>query len=184
MYTADHKTQVVTTCACTQFAWSPDGAMLLYNTDTSSTVYTLATHASFSFPVEAGGVPYWSPDSHFLLFDGPHRLLLLRIADHQQQVLLQDTGAASTQTPVLSPGINALLQPAPNSPWAPDGRHFLFLSRGRLLWQGHTLSSGNGLYTATINDGGRVQGAPSLVDGGNDTQAGWTYEDANTSFLY
>ena len=29
-----------------------------------------------------------------------------------------------------------------------------------------------------------MQGSPVLVDKGNDTQAGWTYQDANTSFLY
>ena len=28
------------------------------------------------------------------------------------------------------------------------------------------------------------QGAPVLVDAGNDTEAGWTYEDPNTSFLF
>jgi hypothetical protein len=107
--------------------------------------------------------------------------------DHKsQQLLLSDSsvtsepGASST----ASPGINALLQPASNSPWAADGRHFLFLTRNRLTWQGKRLSSGNGLYTVSIDNQGKLQGAPTIVDTGNDSQAGWSYEDPDTSFLF
>jgi len=82
------------------------------------------------------------------------------------------------------PGVNALLQPAPNSLWASDSSHFLFLTHNRLSWQGHTLSSGKGLYTVTMNAHGQPQGMPVVVDTGNDTQAGWTNQDENTSFLY
>jgi len=82
------------------------------------------------------------------------------------------------------PGALTLLQPLSNSIWASDSRHFLFLTRGRLLWQGKSLNSGNGLYTVPIDDHGQVQGSPTVVDTGNDTQAGWTYEDPNTSFLF
>ena len=76
-----------------------------------------------------------------------------------------------------------LLQPVPNSIWAADSRHFLFLTRNRFQWQNYTLHA-NGLYTVSIDNDGRLQGAPILVDAGNDSQAGWTYQDANTSFLY
>lgn len=186
MRTPDQQSHILTTCTCTQFAWSPDGTMLLYNTKSASYVYTIATRSAFELSPgpEAGSVPYWSPDSRFLLFDGPQRLLLVRIANHEQQTLLQDTAGTGAQPSGLPPDADTLLQPAPNSPWAADSRHFLFLTRARLLWQGHALSSGKGLYTATIDDNGRLQGAPSIVDTGNDTQAGWTYEDANTSYLF
>jgi hypothetical protein len=142
---------------------------------------------SFNITGEDGSVPYWSPDSQFLLLDGTHGLMLVHIAGKQQKVLLSDT---STPTPIRTqnstlPDTNALLQPVSNSPWAADSRHFLFLTRNRLLWQGgQTLSAGKGLYTVAIDSSGQPQGTPTVVDTGNDSQAGWGYEDANTSFLY
>jgi hypothetical protein len=140
---------------------------------------------SFNISGQDGNIPYWSPDSQFLLLDGIHTLTLVHIANKQQQVLLGDTATLKEASNVGAlPDTNALLQPVSNSPWAADSRHFLFLTRNRLLWQGHTLRSGKGLYTVTINASGQPQGRPVVVDTGNDSQAGWTYEDANTSFLY
>jgi len=46
------------------------------------------------------------------------------------------------------------------------------------------LGSGKGLYTVSIDSNGQPQGKPTIVDSGNDMQAGWTYEDPDTSFLY
>ncbi|HXX79390.1 MAG TPA: hypothetical protein VEI53_12915, partial [Ktedonobacteraceae bacterium] len=63
-------------------------------------------------------------------------------------------------------------------------QQFLFLTRNRLSWQGKNLNPGNGLYTVSIDDNGTAQGSPAIVDSGNDSQAGWTYEDPNTSFLF
>jgi hypothetical protein len=40
------------------------------------------------------------------------------------------------------------------------------------------------LYTVSINDAGKPQGTPALIDAGNDSQPGWTYEDPATSFIY
>jgi hypothetical protein len=77
-----------------------------------------------------------------------------------------------------------MLQPAANSPWAADSRHFLFLTNDRLFWQHQRLNAGKGVYTVTINNDGQPQGAPVSAATGNITQAGWTYQDANTSFLY
>jgi hypothetical protein len=173
----------IATCACTQFAWSPDGDAILYTTGATYTIFTLTTRATYSFTAEDGSAPYWSPDSKFLLLDGPHTLTLLSLAGQQQQQLLLSDGAAYTPAPSL-PGALALLQPAPNSLWAADGRHFLVLTRGRLLWRGQALSRGNGLYAAAIDDAGHIQGTPTFVDNGNDTQPGWSYADPNTSFLF
>ncbi len=182
LHTSDGQEKAIATCACVQFAWSPDGNTVLYSTGTKDTLLNITTLTSFDIPIEENSVPYWSPDSKFLLLDGTHTLQLVRMADMQQQVLLSD-GLTSDES-IQFAGVNALLQPAPNSLWASDSSHFLFLTHNRLMWQGHTLSSGKGLYTVTIDAQGQPQGTPVVVDTGNDTQAGWTNQDENTSFLY
>ncbi|MEO8972679.1 MAG: hypothetical protein ABI406_13900 [Ktedonobacteraceae bacterium] len=177
---------IITTCHCQQFAWSPDGSAILYSTGSTDTVYNILKATSFSFVAENGSVPYWSPDSHFLLLDGQHTLSLVNLASQQQQLLLGDgtssTGTNSSFASQLT--VNALVQPVSNSIWSADSRNFLFLTRGRFLLQGKALTGGKGLYTVAMNDNGQVQGSPVSVDTGNDTQAGWTYEDPNTSFVF
>ncbi len=174
--------KIVASCTCTQFAWSPDGNAVLYSVGNKDTIININTGSSFNFPVEGDSVPYWSPDSKFLLLDGTHTFQLMQIANQQQFILLSDGAMTDTGTTVA--GVNALLQPVPNSLWASNSNHFLFLTHNRLLWQGHTIKAGKGLYAVTIDAHGQPQGAPIIVDNGNDTQAGWTYQDANTSFLY
>ena len=183
LHTSDGQEKAIATCVCVQFAWSPDGNTVLYSTGTRDTLLNTATNASFDIAVEGNSVPYWSPDSKFLLLDGLHTLQLVRVADQQQQVLLSD-GVTAGDESISIAGVNALLQPVPNSIWASDSSHFLFLTSNRLLWQGHRLSSGKGLYTVTVDAHGQPQGTPVVVGTGNDTQAGWTYQDENTSFLY
>ncbi len=176
----------VATCACTQFAWSPDGNHILFSSGSTYTIFSLNSHTSFSLSAAEGSVPYWSPNSQFLLLDSLHNLTLIHIASRQQRVLLSDNvqGETRGQGSGSEVSVNDLLQPVSNSPWAPDSQHFLFLTRGRSSWQGGNLHHGTGLYTVSIDDTGRPQGLPSLVDAGNDTQAGWTYEDPATSFMY
>ncbi len=180
----DGQTTPLTTCACTQFAWSPDGNEVLYSTGASYTVLDISSGATFSVAAEEGSVPYWSPDSKSLLLDGTHTLALVQIAGRQQKVLLSDDSAGSDKTFPFVPTVTTLLQPAASSPWAADSRHFLFLTHNRLSWQGKQLSADKGLYTVAIDANGQVQGAPAIVDPGNDAQAGWSYQDANTSFLF
>ncbi|MBV8695466.1 MAG: hypothetical protein JO125_11565 [Chloroflexi bacterium] len=181
--TATDRTKTLVTCNCTQFAWSPDGNAVLYSTSSSYTVLHLDDDTSTTIIAEQGSVPYWSPDSKFLLLDGPHGLLLVQIAEKQQQVIFTDlTASVGPASSVASADANTLLQPVTNSPWAADSRHFLFLTHSRLSLQGHALKPG--LYTIALDTHGRLQEAPTFVDGGNDTQAAWTYQDANTSFLY
>lgn len=176
----------LTTCTCSQFAWSPDGNSLLYSSGTTYTVLRISDHSSFSITAEAGSIPYWSPNGQFLVLDGVHSLTLLTMANQHIDTLLSDgTQASSNSGSALSDtSINALLQPMSNSLWSADSRNFLFLTRGRLFWQGKALTSGKGLYTLAIDDHGQPQGTPTVADTGNDTQAGWTYEDPNTSFLF
>ena len=176
------QTTTLATCACLQFSWAPDGNHLLFSTGSTYTIVNLNGHTSFDIAGVANSVPYWSPDSQFLLLDGPHTLTLIRVATQQRTLLLSDTNpSAASQSPVVP---HTLLQPVANSIWSADSRHFLFLTRGRLQWQGQALKSGQGLYTAMIDNLGHLQGPPGVVDKGNDTQPGWTYQDANTSFLY
>ncbi|QBD78077.1 hypothetical protein EPA93_19585 [Ktedonosporobacter rubrisoli] len=181
--TPDGHATALTRCKCTQFAWSPDGKHILYSTDSTYSIFNLADHTSFTIPDANNSVPYWSPDSQFLLLDGPHTLSLVHIADKQTSLLLTDAPSAPTNAASKAfPAINSLLQPVPNSLWSSDSRHFLFLTHNRLLWQNHGIKAG--LYTITINSKGQPLGAPSLVDTGKDTQAGWSYQDPNTSFVY
>jgi hypothetical protein len=179
--TMDGHLTMLTTCTCTQFTWSPDGNSILYTNGASYTVLNIGSKAAFTITAEEDAVPYWSPDSKFLLLDGTRTLTLVQIAERQQNVLLS---SSADKTFPLVPGITSLLQPAANSPWAADSRHFLFLTHDRLSWQGKQLSEGKGLYTVALDGNGEVQGVPSIVDKGNDAQAGWSYQDANTSFLY
>lgn len=179
------QTTTLATCDCIQFAWSPDGNQVLYSTESTYTVVNIRGRSSFTITGATDSVPYWSPDSQFLVLDGPHTLMLVQIANAHKSILLSDTSNASKNAPAESlPATNALLQPVANSIWAADSRHFLFLTRQRLHWQGHQLNKGNGLYTVTIDNAGHPIGAPAVVDTGKDSQAGWTYQDPDTSFLY
>ena len=178
------QTRTIATCSCTQFAWSPDGNSVLYSTGTQYTILNTKDLSSFSVSSEYASVPYWSPDSRFIILDGQHTLQLVSVANRRQQQLLTDVASASDTAFSPLPDSRALLQPISNSIWASDSRQFLFSSRNRLSWQGKDLHSGKGLYTVSIDGNGRVQGSPAVVDSGNDSQASWTYEDPNTSFLF
>jgi hypothetical protein len=188
--TMDGHTTPLATCTCTQFAWSPDGDHILYTTGTDYTLLDIVGKSAFHVSGEDGSVPYWSPDGRFLVLEGQHTLQLISMQDKRAQLLLSDTqqknafATIGPSQPVPQASSDALLQPVPNSIWSPDSRHFLFLTGQRLFWQGQRLSSGKGLYTIAIDDHGHPQAAPMLVDTGNDAQAGWTYQDANTSFLF
>jgi hypothetical protein len=185
--TVDGQTTTLATCACIQFAWSPDGNSVLYSTGATYTILNLSKGTSWKVSAEEGSIPYWSPDSQFLLLDGVHTLQLLSIAEQHQYTLLSDEKASKLQPEgfseqLSSPG--ALLQPITNSVWSADSRHFLFLTQNRFQWQSQSMHIGKGLYTVAIDNYGHPQGTPILVDAGDDSQAGWTYQDANTSFLY
>lgn len=176
------QTRALATCRCNQFAWSPDGNSVLYSEGASFTVLNIVSSRSFTVTAEASSVPYWSPDSHFLLLDGLHAIQLVNAQTGQQQAILSDSISPGTAGPAET-SANALLQPIANSVWSPDSRHFVFVTRGRLHWQDSQLSQ-NGLYAVAINVQGSIQAKPTLVDNGSDSQPGWSYEDANTSFLY
>jgi hypothetical protein len=171
------------TCQCNQFAWAPDGTHILYQEGSRYTIFNIQNHTSFFVTAKSNSVPYWSPDSHFLLLDGPTSLILVNVQTQQQQVLLHATQSTAQPNPTL-PSTSTLLQPVPNNIWAANSRQFLFLTQDRLNWQNQSSPLQQGLYTVTIDANGHIQNSPLRIDTGNDTQAGWTYEDPNTSFLY
>ncbi len=173
-------------CTCTQFAWSPNGQMILYQTETGFTIFSLHDRSSYTVQAEQESVPYWSPDSRFLLLDGLNTLHLVQPAQHRDQILLhnaQQAGSSKNNGQAL-PASNALVAPVSTSSWASDSRHFLFVTHQRLSWQGRHLTGGEGLYTATLTENGEIQDQPAFVTGGNITQAGWMYQNPITSFLY
>lgn len=180
-------TRSLTQCTCTQFAWSPDGTDVLYDTGSIYTILNVDTGASHSYAISEGSVPYWSPDSAFLLLDGPHELTLINVKQQSENSVLTDTHQHSSEEgiPGKLPATSALLQPTENSLWSADSRHFAFSSHQRLSLSGNKRLQENGLYTITIDGQGNLQGSPTLVQQGNDiTQVGWTYQDPNTAFLY
>ena len=84
------QTTTIATCSCTQFAWSPDGNSILYSTGTQYTIFNIHDHFSYAVSAESGSVPYWSPDSRFIILDGLHTLQLINVANKRQQELLSD----------------------------------------------------------------------------------------------
>jgi hypothetical protein len=181
---SQEQTTTIAICNCSQFAWSPDGNSILYSSGTQFTIFNMHNHSSYTVSAESGSVPYWSPDSRFIILDGLHTLQLINVTNQRHQELLSDlTSEANTPLPPL-PDSHRLLQPISNSIWSIDSQQFLFLTRNRLVWRGKNLDSGKGLYTVSIDGNGRVQGSPSIVDSANDSQISWTYEDPDTSFIF
>jgi Periplasmic component of the Tol biopolymer transport system len=178
--------RTLTHCTCTQFSWSPDGNALLYSEGSGYTIVDIATGASQHYQAETGAVPYWSPDSRFLLLDGQHSLTLINVQSHRLTTPLSDGQQANTEISTTPMSTSTLLEPIGNSLWSADSRQFAFSSHQRLHWlTTGQLHTGPGLYTATIDAQGNFQSSPSLVQrGDNITQVGWTYQDPNTSFLY
>lgn len=171
------------TCACTQFAWSPDGNAILYTTGTSFTILPLNQQQAFTFHADQESTPSWSPDGRFLLLNSPRSLVLIDVAHQHAQVLLSSPANIAKGQLGNAADSKALLQPLPNSPWAADSQHFLFLTQQRLSWQGKRLAQGEGLYTVSLTPDGGL-GVPTLVATGAISQPGWTYQDPNTSFLF
>ncbi|WP_146747101.1 TolB family protein [Thermogemmatispora tikiterensis] len=182
------ETRPLLTCSCQQFAWSSSGQQVLALTaDGRYLIVNLDGSVRLSIRAESDSVPFWSPDGRFLLLDGRHTLWLVDVQTGRQQLLLSDRtplgplGAASSQLPA----VGALLEPVPNSLWGSDSRSFVFLTRGRLWWQGNSLlHEGNGLYLLTLNAQGQPLAAPRLLTNGPITQVGWSYQDSAVSFLF
>ncbi|HYX51296.1 MAG TPA: hypothetical protein VE843_16230, partial [Ktedonobacteraceae bacterium] len=161
------QTTTISICNCTQFSWSPDGNSILYSTGTQYTIFNTQNHSHYTVSAEYGSVPYWSPDSRFIVLDGLHMMQLINVASRQQQALLSDVTPGSNGSQPSLPDSHTLLQPISNNIWSADSQQFLFLTRNRLLWQGKNLDTGNGLYTVSIDSNGQVQGPPTIADKGN-----------------
>ncbi|WP_322481263.1 hypothetical protein, partial [Thermogemmatispora sp.] len=158
LQSATGKTYTLLTCSCQQFAWSSDGQHVLARTvDGHYLIISLDGTVRQTIQAEIDSVPFWSPDGRFLLLDGRHTLWLIDIQTGRRQLLLSDrtpAGQLTTSHGTL-PAVGTLLQPVPNSLWGADSRAFVFLTRGRLWWQGNSLlREGNGLYLVTLDTRG------------------------------
>ncbi|GER91544.1 hypothetical protein KDW_57060 [Dictyobacter vulcani] len=173
----------IATCTCTQFAWSPDGNYVLYSSGNQFTLINIQDNSQFTIKAETDAIPAWSPNGQFLLLDGHHNLSIVNIASKKQTRLLSDSSSNQATPPAALGQTSTLLQPIANSPWSSDSQQFIFLSHGRLKWQNQSLPDSQGLYTATINQQGQIQGKPQLITNGQITQPGWTHQDPNASFL-
>src|SRR5262249_885783 len=117
--TIDGHTTPLARCACTQFAWAPNGNYLLYTTGTDYTLLNIANKSTFRVAGEDGSVPYWSPDGQFLVLEGQHTLQLISIQQKRVQLLLSDTqqknalASIEKSSSVQQASSDVLLQPVP-----------------------------------------------------------------------
>jgi hypothetical protein len=195
--TSGHSQPLLTIARLQQYAWSPDGRLLLVQTMNASTTYQVYnTTGTLQFAWDdaaARSLPFWSPDSHFLLLVKPDGLALVNIAAKTQAVVLH-ASIALPPAPT-SAGQAPFLRPAVNSPWKSDGSAFLFTNDGQGIWAaqpGQALSShsgaGEGLYRSAVESSaqaGHDSAArfPVLLDWGEHQSVTWSTLDPNCAFV-
>ncbi len=180
LHLSQHRERTLSTCTCTQFDWSPDGKSILTADGKTFTILDTTGQIRLTVQAEPQSIPSWSPDGRFLLLDSSQALSLVNLQNGQVQRLLGSLPATEPTSPRY--GVNTLLQPTPNSPWSPDGHSFLFLTHGRTSWGKVKLNEG--LFTASLDANGRIQHLPVMIAQGKITQMGWSYQAAESSFLY
>jgi hypothetical protein len=172
-----------------QYAWSPDGQALLVRTASEYRLYSATGALRFMWnDTSPASLPFWSPDSHWLLVLDPGSASLVNIATQQRQTLLNGAFALppapgdTTQAPFL--------RPAASSPWNRESSAFLLTSDGHGTWEsppGKTLptgsGSGDGLYLVTLAGQSSAPQVPTLINWGEHQSVAWTTLDPNCSFL-
>jgi hypothetical protein len=171
-----------------QYAWSPDGQTLLVRTASEYRLYSASGRERFAWSDSSpSSLPFWSPDSRFLLILEPDQATLVNVAAQQEATLLQ---GRFILPPAPDTGqLAAFLRPATNSPWRADSTALLLTGDKQSTWSPHpdhslptASGSGNGLYLVAVSSAGAPQ-FPTLIDWGEHQGVAWTTLDPNCAFL-
>ena len=172
-----------------QYAWSPDGHLLLARTSSDYRIYSDQGSERFAWNDSASvSLPFWSPDSRFILMLEPDGISLVDVAAQAESHLLK---ADLTLPAPPTSGQAAWLRPATNSPWKADSSAFLFTFPRGSAWSvqpGHGLPSaagaGDGLYVSVLDQQHKTPQFPALLDWGIHQNTAWSTLDPNCAFVF
>jgi hypothetical protein len=128
--TSGQSQPVVTVSQLQQYAWSPDGQHLLLRTAEALLIYSTSGVEQFAWTHLGGLVlPFWSPDSRFVLELTPGGISLIALG--ARQLIAGLNGAVALPPAPASAEQAPFLRPAINSPWKSDSSAFLFTNDGQ-----------------------------------------------------
>ncbi len=195
--TSGHSQPLLTVARLQQYAWSPDGRLLLVQTLSASNtyqVYNAQGTLQFSWDdASERSLPFWSPDSRMLLVLAPDGLTLVNVAARSPVTLLR--GSIPLPAALTSEAQAPFLRPAVNSPWKSDSSAFLFTNDGQGVWAaqpGQALvahpGAGAGLYSSVLGSSTQAGNSsaprfPTLLDWGEHQGVSWSTLDPNCAFL-
>lgn len=192
--TSGHSQPLLTVSQLQQYVWSPDGQHLLLRTAEALLIYSASGVEQFAWTHPGGLVlPFWSPDSRFVLVFTPEGISLINVAARQMLQVL--SGTVALPPAPTSAEQAPFLRPAVNSPWKSDSSAFLFTNDGQGIWAaqpGKALPSGSGtgdgLYSSELDNSaqaGHNSAArfPTLLDWGEHQSVSWSTLDPNCAFL-
>ncbi|HEU5199935.1 MAG TPA: hypothetical protein VFU32_09870 [Ktedonobacterales bacterium] len=171
-----------------QYAWSPDGDMLLARTSSDYRLYSDQGSERFAWDDSASAsLLFWSPDSRFILILEPDGSTLVNVA---AQTVSHLSNATLNMPAAPTAGQAPWLRPATNSPWKADSSTFLFTAPSGSDWSaqpGHLLPSangpGDGLYVSILDQQHKTPQFPTLLDWGIHQNVAWSTLDPNCAFL-
>jgi hypothetical protein len=178
-----HARAVGTAHALLDYAFSPDGSLLLVHTAADFQVWDMRRAgdqlAAFSWREDDPmALAWWSPDGRRVLVRDRAGLVLADVRARRIEQLL------AGGRPEAEPGAGMSWRPLAGSPWSADGSKIVFADSGTGSWLGHALPAarrgGGGLYAAGVGGGA---GVPELIASGSIAWPSWSYLDPNASFL-
>jgi hypothetical protein len=165
------------------YAFSPDGSMLLVQTSDGFTVWPLGAagfgHAPLDTWPEADVtvLAWWSPTSRAVLVRDQAGYGLATIATRQLIRLVQAGDAAGL------PATAASWRPLTGSPWDASGDAFVFRDTGGGNWLGATLPQPRGVAGLYVGSTAHPSQQPVLIDSGDDSAPSWSYQAPDASWL-